>query len=88
MAKIVMITTKDNPYDPKDQFYDWLAYDNMKGYKTCQYLDRVTQIDDQLPDSQISAEIERAIDEIIANDFMNIYVKKVYDDESVEEETI
>lgn len=79
MAREVAITTIDNPFDPLDEFDDWLAYDNSKGYGTCAYLDRVARTSEALPEETNDAEIERAIDEIIENDFMNIYKKVVHE---------
>lgn len=79
MAKEVAITTIDNPFDPINQFDDWYNYDVMKGYNTCAYLARVAHTAESLPEETNDAETERAIDEIIANDFMNIYKKVVYE---------
>lgn len=66
MNRVVMITTKDNPYDPYDQFKEWYMYDALAGYQTCGYLDRIARTSDQLSDEENKEEIERAIDEIIA----------------------
>ena len=74
MAKC-MLTTIDNPYDPFDQFDSWYMYDMDKGYCSCSYLDRIARTSDQLTDEENDAEIERAIDEIIKFDFLNIYKK-------------
>lgn len=71
------LTTNDNPFDPFDQFDSWFMFDTDKGYHTCSYLDRIAATSDQLSDEENEAEIERAIDEIIKYDFMNIY-KKVF----------
>lgn len=79
MARAVAITTIDNPWDPIDNFDEWFAYDNSMGYGTCSYLARVAHTLDSLPDEVNDAEVERAIDEIIANDFMNIYKKVVHE---------
>lgn len=79
MAREVAITTIDNPFDPIDQFEDWFNFDTAKGYGTCSYLARVAKTADSLPDATNDAEIERAIDEIIANDFMHIYQKVVHE---------
>ena len=57
------LTTFDNPYNPFEQFSDWFLFDVEKGYNTCAYLDRIAHTS------------ERAIDEIIRYDFMNIYKK-------------
>ena len=71
----VAITTIDNPYDPIDQFDSWLLFDKQNGYNTCEYLARVARTSDQLSDKENDEEVERAIDEIIKYDFMNIYKK-------------
>ena len=42
---------------------------------SCSYLDRVSHTSDQLSEEENDREIERAIDEIIKYDFMNIYKK-------------
>ena len=54
------LTTFDNPYNPFEQFSDWFLFDVEKGYNS---------------EEENNQEIERAIDEIIRYDFMNIYKK-------------
>ena len=75
MAREVMLTTVDNPYDPFEEFTQWLLFDNEKGYCTCDYLGRIARTSDQLSQEENDEEVERAIDEIIALDFQNIYKK-------------
>ena len=74
----VRVTTKDNPYDPFEEFDQWLLYDNEKGYGTCAYLARLAQTSDALSEDENNEEIERAIDEMIKYDFENVGYKKVY----------
>ena len=69
------LTTVDNPYDPFDQFDQWFRFDTDKGYNSCSYLDRIARTSDQLSEEENNQEIERAIDEIIKYDFLNIYKK-------------
>ena len=69
------LTTFDNPFDPFDQFDQWFNYDTDKGYNSSGYLDRIARTSDQLSEEENDQEIERAIDEIIKYDFMNIYKK-------------
>lgn len=78
MYKRCRLTTIDNPYDPFNQFDDWLHHDIMKGYNSCALLARIANTSDQFTDQENEEEIERAIDEIIKHDFQNIY-KKVYE---------
>jgi hypothetical protein len=71
----VAITTTDNPFDPFDQFDKWFAFDEFHGYHSCSYLDRIAKIsDDWSYDDQV-AEIERAIDEIVALNLTGNYKK-------------
>lgn len=50
-------------------------FDTDKGYNSCGYLDRIARTSDQLSEKENDQEIERAIDEIIKYDFMNLYRK-------------
>ena len=77
MINEVAITTFDNPFDPFEQFTSWFQFDVEKGYNTCSYLARITQLQDGMTQKEINEETERAIDEIIKYDFMNIYKKIV-----------
>lgn len=70
-----MLTTFDNPYDPFEEFDKWFLFDVEKGYNSCSYLARIANIPDDYSDSEASEEIERAIDEIIKYDFLNIRKK-------------
>ena len=69
------LTTFDNPYDPFTQFDLWFAFDVEKGYYSCSRLARVAKISEEMTEQEVSEEIERAIDEIIQYDFLNIYKK-------------
>ena len=69
------LTTFDNPYNPFEQFTQWMLFDEEKGYHTTSYLGRIVRTSDQLSDEENERETERAIDEIIKYDFKNIYCK-------------
>ena len=75
MASEYMLTTIDNPYNPFKQFDSWFLFDVEKGYNTCAYLDRIARTSDQLSEAENDEELERAMNEIISNDFVNIYKK-------------
>lgn len=69
------LTTFDNPFNPFEQFTSWFLFDVEKGYNSCSYLARIARTSDQLSEEENELEIERAIDEIIKYDFMNVYRK-------------
>ena len=71
----VMITTTDNPYDPRTDFLAWNTWDVEHGYNTCAYLARVLTDTDDFPDEYNDRLAEFAIDEIIAIHAGGIYKK-------------
>ena len=75
MSNDCRLTTFDNPFDPFEQFTLWFLFDVEKGYNTCSYLARIVNLSDDMTEKEVDNEVERAIDEIIDNDFMNIYKK-------------
>lgn len=75
MTNEVTLTTVDNPFDPFEQFSSWLMFDIEKGYQSCEKLAKITKISDDMSQSEIDEEIDRAIEEIIQYDFLNIYTK-------------
>lgn len=75
MSSECKLTTIDNPFDPFEQFDDWLRFDEDKGYNTCSYLARIAKITDDMTPNEEDAEIERAIDEILSLNPIALYKK-------------
>lgn len=71
----VALTTFDNPFSPFSQFNEWFVWDVSHGYNSCGYLARIARTSSQFTDEENNREIERAIDEIVALDIMNVYKK-------------
>lgn len=71
----VMITTTDNPYDPRTHYSAWYAWDTKEGYNTCAYLARVLAETDDYPQEYNDRLVEAAIDEIIAIHNGEVYKK-------------
>ena len=76
----VYLSTIDNPFDPETQFSDWYDYDESHDYGSCSILARITKKSDELSYEDNLFEEETAIDDLIANDFQNIYKKIVKED--------
>lgn len=70
-----MLTTIDNPFDPFDQFDAWFEYDRSLGYDSCSLLARVAQSSSALSDKDENFLIEQAMQEIVDNDPLGVYVK-------------
>ena len=89
MSTQCMLTTFDNPYDPFEDFTSWFMFDVEKGYNTCSYLARIAEITDEMSEKETDEEIERAIDDIIKYNPLNIYkkVKITTKDQEIDEES-
>ena len=75
MANNCMLSTIDNPFNPFEDFRNWFLFDIEKGYYSCSRVARVARLSNEMTQSETDTEIERAIDEIVKYDFMNIYKK-------------
>lgn len=81
----VWITTKDNPYDPFEEWNSWFAFDFQMGYNTPGLVARLSYVSTEMSDADYHEGLERAIDNIIENvDPLNMY-KKVYKNEEINE---
>lgn len=75
MTNNCMLSTIDNPFNPFEDFRNWFLFDIEKGYYSCSRVARVARLSNEMTQSETDIEIERAIDEIVKYDFMNIYKK-------------
>lgn len=85
--KQFMLTTNNNPYDPFDDFDNWFQFDIENSYNSCERLMRIANLKDDNTEVEDNTEIERAIDEIVKNDFTDTYVKASKDYPDLEEDT-
>lgn len=79
-----MISTIDNPYDPRTDFGAWYMWDTGQGYNTSAYLARVASIAEDFPEQVTDRQIEDAIDEIIATHAGGLYKKLKLEPEHLE----
>ena len=75
MSDEFMLSTVDNPYNPFIQFDEWLDFDTYKGYNTCGVLARITLSSDELSEVDQSLAIQAAMDELVLNDPLGIFMK-------------
>lgn len=69
-----VLTTIDNPYNPFTDFENWFQWDLMKGYRTCEYLARVSQSSNELSEADEAEIISNAQKEIVKNDALGNYI--------------
>ena len=62
-----MLTTSDNPYDPHEQYEQWLYFDTQQGYNTQSYVARVysSKLSDPSSTELIDSVMKETFDEII-----------------------
>lgn len=70
----VMITTRDNPYNPFTQWREWWAFDTQKGYNSWQVVAREAKPTFDVPDRLQRIETNLVIDELCRK-FPLIYAK-------------
>lgn len=75
MAKQFALSTFDNPFNPFDDFHSWYSFDKENHYNSSERLSRIAKLTDEMTEIEIEMEKERAIDEIIKYDIMNVYIK-------------
>jgi len=80
MAKEVMLTTIDNPFDPFTEYEEWYRFDEDKGYHSTSYLARIAKTSPELSEEDYRLEVENAIDDIIRLNILGIYKKVEKDD--------
>jgi len=70
-----MLTTVDNPYDPFTQWDEWYAWDQAAGYHTPGLLARIAKVGDDLADADQHLAIQQAIDEIVEENVLGVFLK-------------
>ena len=77
MFREVTATTIDNPFNPFEDFNSWFMFDIEKGYYTSSKLARLTKLEDDMTQKEENEEVERAVDELISIDPLDMYIKVV-----------
>ena len=71
-----MLTTTDNPFDPRTDYKEWMYYDEqILGYYTNAYLGRVAKVGPNLTSLETLNEVTRAMDDIIRLNGPDFYKK-------------
>ena len=65
METETFLTTSDNPYNPFTKFDEWLNYDHVKGYNTCELIARFAMTAEDLTDEENEDLTDQAIDQIL-----------------------
>lgn len=70
-----LISTKDNPFDPFEQFEDWYRFDKEKGYDSNERATRLAHFEENMTEPECMQEFERAIDRLIEIDPFDVFIK-------------
>ena len=69
-----MLTTIDNPFNPKENYKAWNLWDIDNGYNTASYLARILQNFKMVDDEWTQNSIDEAQNIIIDNDMLGVYL--------------
>lgn len=75
----VMLSTVDNPFDPFTEFDQWDTWDRQAGYCSSAFLARVVRTSEELSEGDQMLAVERAIDDIIKYDELEVFIKLTRD---------
>ena len=67
------LTTLDNPYNPRDEFQNWLRFDQRMGYHTSELLARHTYTSEHLSPADQEDSRRFAIESIMENNVLGIH---------------
>ena len=74
-----MLSTVDNPYNPFTNYPAWSSFDVALRHGTSELLGRISFSSYELSDLDERLEINAAIDEILREDVMGLYIKVTKD---------
>lgn len=66
IIKSLWLTTVDNPWDPRDEFEQWLSYDIQHGHKTCETLANEANTAAELSNADNRYYVEEAIKKLVS----------------------
>lgn len=70
-----MLTTVDNPYNPFDDWANWLAFDVAHRHDSMGMLARIAVLSDELSEADYNVAVTNAIDEIVLINVTGLYRK-------------
>lgn len=79
-TKNYALTTVDNPHNPFENFPKWYDSDVLLGHYTTNKLANRAMTSEELTEDENNDEMMSALDQIIADDPLNLYVKVTEDD--------
>lgn len=72
-----MLTTIDNPFNPKTEYPKWQTWDIENGYNTEAYIARLLHMEDDFDiDNDVLTNIltDKVIIDILENDLLDVYI--------------
>lgn len=72
----LMLSTIDNPYNPKTDYYMWKRWDKDNGYNTEEYIARLINMEEDFDvddDFMLNVLTTKVINDILENDDLQLY---------------
>lgn len=70
---MIVLTTTDNPYNPRTDYDLWLQWDQEHGYFTQEYLSRLANPEPDMTEEEEESVYQKAIEEILEANVLGIY---------------
>lgn len=72
-----VLTTIDNPFNPKTEYYKWKRFDTDNHYNTEEYIARLMLMDGPIKiedEFELIMRTTKAVEDILANDDQDLYI--------------
>lgn len=72
-----MLSTIDNPFNPKEEYAKWQTWDRENGYDTESFVARLIQMDEEYDvedDLKLNDIESRVIQDILEHDVLGVYI--------------
>lgn len=73
----LVLTTTDNPYNPKTDYDKWKSWDEDNGYDTERLIARLVDMEGEIDiddNIKMNDTMDKVIHDILENDVLNIYM--------------
>jgi hypothetical protein len=73
----LMLTTIDNPFNPKEEYVKWQTWDRENGYYTEEYIARLLLMEESYDEDDeilIDSLTDKVINDVLEQDMLDVYI--------------